>query len=193
MWYLWKARNGKLFNGVEVTPLDTLHKATREYDEWIVAQQALKGTTAKKRPHNNDQEERGRLHIPRCQVDASWATNQSTFGGGFVMELQDGTAMTGSLEVLTPLHAEMNSLIWAMRSSLHLRHDTMHFESDCLQMVKLIEEEEFWPPLAREWEDFFHTPDLLAKRARAKASEFSRINLLVPQGLAIQPNPFEPV
>ena len=80
-----------------MTPLDTLHKATREYDEWIVAQQALKGTTAKKRPHNNDQEERGRLHIPRCQVDASWATNQSTFGGGFVMELQDGTAMTGSL------------------------------------------------------------------------------------------------
>ncbi|KAF3521392.1 hypothetical protein F2Q69_00046780 [Brassica cretica] len=36
-----------------------------------VAQQALKGTTTKKRPHNNDQEERGRLHIPRCQVDAS--------------------------------------------------------------------------------------------------------------------------
>ena len=152
--------------------------------------------------------------MPRCQVDASWATNQSTFGGGFIMELQDGTAMTGSLgggkQVLTPLHAEMNSLIWAMRSSLHLRHVSMHFESGCLQMVKLIEEEEFWPSLASEWEDFFHTrslftsfslsfiprdcnaqADLLAKGARAKASEFSHVNLLPPQGLTFQPNPFE--
>lgn len=38
-----------------------------------------------------------RLHKSRCQVDASWATNQSTFGGGFVMELEDGSMISGSL------------------------------------------------------------------------------------------------
>lgn len=111
-----------------------------------MAQQAMKVGKAKERPLVSNQEEMNWLRKPRCQVDASWATNQSTFGGGLMMELQDGTTMSGSLggkQVLIPLHAEMNSLLWAMRSSLHLRHDSMHFESDCLQMVKLIEEEDF--------------------------------------------------
>ena len=38
----------------------------------------------------------------------------------------------------------------SMRNSLHMRHDTMHFESDCMQMVKLLEEEDYWSSLALE-------------------------------------------
>lgn len=86
----------------------------------------------------------------------------------------------------------------------------MHFESDCLQMVKLIEEEEFWPSLASEWEEFIHTrslftvfslsfvprelnarADFLAKGARAKATVFSLVNDVVPPGLASQSNHLE--
>ncbi|WZY76568.1 hypothetical protein YC2023_022952 [Brassica napus] len=86
----------------------------------------------------------------------------------------------------------------------------MHFESDSLQMVKLIEEEEFWPALASELDEFFHLrssftlfslsfiyrdfnsrADLLAKGARAKGYEFSHVNFLVPPELA-QTNPLEP-
>ena len=81
--------------------MDSLQKATQECEEceWLVAQQVMTIENAKERSHSDDQEEMNRLHKSRCQVDASWATNQSTFGGGFVMELEDGSMISGSLGV----------------------------------------------------------------------------------------------
>ncbi|KAG2332380.1 hypothetical protein Bca52824_003560 [Brassica carinata] len=38
VWFIWKGRNNKLFNGVEVSPLDTLHLALGEANSWKVAQ-----------------------------------------------------------------------------------------------------------------------------------------------------------
>ena len=58
-----------------------------------MAQQVMSTGKAKESLQSDDQEEMNRLHKPRCQVDASWATNQSTFGGGFVMELEDGSTI----------------------------------------------------------------------------------------------------
>ncbi|XP_033134838.1 uncharacterized protein LOC117127923 [Brassica rapa] len=214
MWYVWKARNDKLFNGVEISPLDSLHKVTQEGDEWLVAQEVTKFAKERDRPQSMEQEEINRLHKPRCQVDASWAINQSTFGGGLILEMEDGSTFTGSLgsrEVPSPLHAEFRTLLWAMSYTLRMSYNKMHFESDFLQMVKLIEEEEFWPSLASEWDEFSRLrslfnffsisfiprelnsrADLLAKGARAKGSISSHVNILVPPGLA-QTNLFEPV
>ena len=98
-----------------------------------------------------------------------------------------------------------------MGNSLRLGEESMHFESDCLQMVKLIEEEEYWPSLASKFDEFFHLrslftlfllsfihrefnsrADLLAKDARMKNSEFSHVNILVHPRLA-QSNPLETV
>lgn len=156
-----------------------------------------------------------RLHRSRCQVDASWTINQTTFGGAFIMELEDETLISGSFggnQVLSPLHAEVKSLLWAMRVSLQMRHS---FESDCLQLVKLIDEEEVLPSLASELEEFYYIRSLfnlfslyfiprefsvradtlakgVRKGARAKATEFSHVDSLVSPGLAL-PNPFEPI
>ncbi|KAF3506347.1 hypothetical protein F2Q69_00008752 [Brassica cretica] len=133
--------------------------------------------------------------------------------GGFVMDQEDESSISGSFgrnQVLYPLHAEFQALLSAMGNSLRMGHESMHFESDSLQIVKLIEEEEFWPALASELDEFFHLrsfftlfslsfiyrdfnsrADLLAKGARAKGYEFSHVNTLVPPGLA-QTNPLEP-
>ena len=84
-------------------------------------------------------------------MDASWATSQSTFGGGLILEMEDGSTFSGSLgsrQVPSPLHAEFRTLLWAMSYALRMSYNKMHFESYCLQMVKLIEEEELWPSLA---------------------------------------------
>ncbi|XP_013594374.1 PREDICTED: uncharacterized protein LOC106302404 [Brassica oleracea var. oleracea] len=84
---------------------------------------------------------------PFCRFDASWKDDDAGYGGGFVME-EDKNTIFGSFatnRVLSPLHAEFNTLLWTMKSSLLLGHISMVFESDCLQLVKLIEEEEEWP------------------------------------------------
>ena len=213
-WYLWKSRNDKLFNGVEISPLDSLQNASQESDEWCVAQDVVLAGKARERAATVYREEMMESHKPRCQVDASWAINQATFGGGFVLDKEDGSSISGSFgrnQVLSPIHAEFQSLLWAMGNSLRLGHESMHFESDCLQMVKLIEEEEYWPSLASELDEFFHLrslftlfslsfihrelnsrADLLSKDARMKNSEFSHVNILVHPDLA-QANPPGPV
>lgn len=63
-------------------------------------------------------------------------------------------------QVISPLHAEFHTLLWAMRETLRSGFTSLRFESDCLQLVKLIEEEEDWPAMASELDDFFRTRDL---------------------------------
>lgn len=109
MWYVWKERDDKWFNGVDLPPMDSLHKTTQEGEEWLVAQEVPKVAKERKRPQSIEQEEMNRLHKPRYQVDASWATNQSTFGGDLILEMEDGSMFSGSLgsrQVPSPLHAE---------------------------------------------------------------------------------------
>ncbi|XP_013632420.1 PREDICTED: uncharacterized protein LOC106337859 [Brassica oleracea var. oleracea] len=213
-WYLWKSRNDKLFNGVEISPLDSLLKASQESDEWCVAQEVVSAGKARESTATVNREEMMESHKPRCQVDPSSATNQATFGGGFVLDQEDGNSISGSFgrnQVLSPIHAEFQSLLWAMGNSLRLGQESMHFESDCLQMVKLIEEEEYWPSLASELDEFFHLRSLFtlfflsfihrefnsrayfhSKDARMKNSEFFHVNIFVHPGLA-QVNPPGPV
>ena len=79
----------------------------------------------------------------------------------------------------------------------------MKFESDYLQMVNLINDEEEWPSLVSEWNEFIHLrssftcfslfyiprnanvrADLLAKGARAQNLKFSHVNFQIPVWLA---------
>ena len=148
--------------------------------------------------------------FPRCQVDESWVTNSNVFSGGFVFYFEPGSHTYGSLgmqQVSSPHHAEFNILLCAMKYSLQLSYTSMSFNSDCLQLVKLINEEGDWPSLASEWNEFsflvsdFHEfsisfiprnrnvrADLLAKGARLQNSIFSHVNPLIPTWLAPHAN-----
>ena len=85
----------------------------------------------------------------------------------------------------------------------------MSFESDCLQLVKLINEEEDWPSLASEWNEFIFLvsefnvfsisfivrtrnvrADLLTKGARLQNSILSHVNSLIPTWVVSQANMF---
>ncbi|KAL0743430.1 hypothetical protein Bca4012_084943 [Brassica carinata] len=71
---------------------------------------------------------------------------------------KDGMTTYGSFasnRVLTPLHAEFQALVWAVKSSIQLDHSSMHFETDCLQLVNLLEEDEEdnWPSLLAEFDE----------------------------------------
>nr|VDD12552.1 unnamed protein product [Brassica oleracea] len=53
-------------------------------------------------------------------------------------------------QVLSPMHAEFTVLLNAMRYSLQLGFTLMSFESECFQLVKLINDEEDWSAMASE-------------------------------------------
>ena len=116
----------------------------------------------------------------------------------------------GKDQVLSPLHVEFSSLLWIMEYSLHLIIMSMNFESNCLQMVNLINDEEECSSLVSEWNELVHLrssftdfslsyifrnsnirADLLAKDARIQNSKFSHINSMIPVWLALKANLFE--
>ncbi|KAF2530744.1 hypothetical protein F2Q70_00031535 [Brassica cretica] len=62
-----------------------------------------------------------------------------------VLTTEDGMMISGSFasnQVFTPLHAEFQALLWAIKSSIQLDHSSMTFERDFLQLVNLVEEDE---------------------------------------------------
>ncbi|KAF3495542.1 hypothetical protein DY000_02054171 [Brassica cretica] len=175
LWFLWKARNEKVFNNKDISPLEVIQSAASEAASRRVA------------------------------VDTSWKEEDARYGGGFVMENEDGSTLFGSFasnRVLSPLHAEFGTLLWAMKSSLTLGHVSMAFESDRMQLVRLIEEEEEWPNLMAVFDEFFNLcswfvfcsisfvsrlknlrADCLAKGARSHGFFLSHVHSEVPTWL----------
>ncbi|CAA7020263.1 unnamed protein product [Microthlaspi erraticum] len=86
LWFIWKARNEKVFDNTDVEPLSTLQSAMSESISWLNAQSPA---TIKEQteplpllPRSDETES----CLPRCQVDASWGINSSNSGGGFVLD-----------------------------------------------------------------------------------------------------------
>ena len=72
---------------------------------------------------------------------------------------------------LSPLHAEMEALLWAMECMKNLRQFQVTFATDCSQLVKMVSEPEEWPAFASYLEDinslkegFFSSRDYLCTK-----------------------------
>ncbi|KAL0815994.1 hypothetical protein Bca101_072438 [Brassica carinata] len=122
LWYIWKAMNTKVFNNLDIDPLDTLKLAETESTLWAETQ-ILK-------------EQRTRQ---------AWYNTLEGFDG-----LLGGMNVRDSL---SPLHAEMEALLWAMVCMRNLRQFHVTFATDCSQLVKMVSEPEEWPAFANYLED----------------------------------------
>ena len=53
----------------------------------------------------------------------------------------------------SPLHSEIEALIWIMKCMRNLRQFSVTFATDCSQLVKMVSEPEEWPAFANYLED----------------------------------------
>ncbi|KAG5387723.1 hypothetical protein IGI04_029264, partial [Brassica rapa subsp. trilocularis] len=130
----------------------------------------------------------------RCQVDASWVHEGQKSGMGFI--LMDGekkilVGMKNCPNLTSPLQAEAEGLSWAMKKMLEEGHVSVHFETDCAQLIKLIQSLEEWPAMAETIEDiliisrgFVHFSFSYLPRARAGSDCFSITFVETPVWLA---------
>jgi len=60
--------------------------------------------------------------------------------------------------VLSPVHAELESLLCAMDYAIHNGFDSSYFATDCTELLKIVEEEDLWPVFATDIDSFnlFH-------------------------------------
>ncbi|XP_056843165.1 uncharacterized protein LOC130495707 [Raphanus sativus] len=68
---------------------------------------------------------------------------------------------------LSPLHAEVEALIWALECMRNLRQRQVTFATDCSQLVKMVLEPEEWPAFApylqeiKKLQESFHNSQII--------------------------------
>ncbi|KAL0716162.1 hypothetical protein Bca4012_065484 [Brassica carinata] len=168
LWYIWKARNNKVFSNLDVDPRDTLKLAEVESKLWLEAQNSIT------KPHT--QENTGATGdlpiIPGrwCFTDGSWKAQEVFSGQGWYSTLEGFDGLMGARNTRasqSPLHSEIEAFIWAMECMKNLRQFHVTFATDCTQLVKMVSEPEEWPAFATYLEDIrvlresFHHSELL--------------------------------
>ena len=130
LWYIWKARNNKIFSNLDIDPLDTLKLAETKSTLWaethiLNEQRTIPPTVATILPS-----------IPRiwCSADGSWKEGDTFSGKSWYSTLEGFYGLLGAKNVrasLSPLHAEMEALVWAMVCMRNLRQSQVTFATDC--------------------------------------------------------------
>ncbi|XP_024011096.1 uncharacterized protein LOC112086413 [Eutrema salsugineum] len=203
-----KAHNRKVFDNVVESPLDTLNHAISEEEAWRKAH-LLDDTLTEPRAIITPPGQ-PLATAPICHCDGSWTETGTSSGHGWIVTQGDLViymGLKGSRLSLSPLHAELESLLWAMKC---IKESSIHcscFATDCSDLLAMTENPEDWPNFASELEDFkifkesfssfriFHVPrrenvraDFLAKKARARGFSFSHVSSVAPDWLSLEEN-----
>ena len=188
MWYIWKARNEKVFNNKDISPLDTIQLAIKEAESWRIAQIAAEiveiGEENLPSVDNRSQQVSVTERVAaserwKCQVDASWIDDKEATGLGFSLLDENRPILFGArgdISSASPLHAEAEGIIWALQELLKIGRSEIHVLSDCEQLVKIIHTDTEWPALAPELDEI-----------KALSNEFLKFSIAaIPRSLNTQ-------
>lgn len=145
LWYLWKFRNDKMFNNMDHKPLNTLKYALGEATPWEQSQLLdVAGI-----PSHQVQTVFPTSIRSVCQVDGSWTCDNLFSGLGWCPIQATGVLTSisakGQRRSLTPLHAELEVLIWEMKCMVMHHELTITFHFFQTDLVKMVSDPEVWP------------------------------------------------
>ena len=120
-----------------------------------------------------------------CFIDGSWKENDVFSRQGWLSILEGFAGLLGARNVracLTPLHAEIEALLWTMECMKNLRQFQGTFATDCSQLMKMLSEPEEMPAFANYLENIktlrksFIRPEIIyvPKMQNSKADSLTR-------------------
>jgi len=209
MWYIWKARNRKIFDNLCVPPHETLDLAIQEEGEWRRANQ-------REDPQSETNPTVQMTQIPEfnpvCFIDGSWHEAEARSGHGWLVSCGGRLlhlGLKGSRRSLSPLHAELETLLWSMKCLVAIPMTSILILTDCSDLLEMTSNPEEWPTFSAELRDFVYYRDLfacfsikyisrsgntsadhLAKCARVRGFCFSHVSSTVPDWLSIESSSF---
>ncbi|XP_019101571.1 PREDICTED: uncharacterized protein LOC104789580 [Camelina sativa] len=164
MWYIWKARNARVYENIDERPEEIVLVAEGEAMTWQHAQvegDIMDLTSAVNAPEPGQR--RPAVNLPtsftgyRCLVDGSWKPSDPLAGAGWVCSsVQDPTLIKGATNFrrsLSPLHAEVEAFIWAMRCMIGHDFRDVAFYTDCSDLVKMVSSPSDWPAFSAYLDD----------------------------------------
>ena len=205
IWYIWKARNEKLFRGIDRDPLDLVRHAESECQAWFDANEVVQTVAL-----DNINEEPQVVSLRNiCLLDGSWTSSAVFSGCGWAwMDSSGNTQLMGTRNFPrreSALHSEVEALRWAMENML--QHSTCQsFGTDCKELIAMVKDPQAWPSFSTELErietlqicfpefNIIHVPrahnqiaDFLAKTTRSFHRELHFIGCSIPVWLPRPP------
>ena len=159
LWYIWKARNDKIYSNKDGNPQEILRLAEVESKIWMEAQLTVNGPRENSYNGSLQQSADLDLDVSRvCYIDGAWKKEDIFTGQGWFCRKSGSTdVMMGAMNLrrsLSPLHAEFEALIWAMECMNTLQFSDVVFATDCSQLVKMVSTPDEWPAFFRHIEEF---------------------------------------
>ncbi|XP_013601232.1 PREDICTED: uncharacterized protein LOC106308638 [Brassica oleracea var. oleracea] len=151
IWYIWKARNDKLFRGIDRDPLELVRYAESECQAWFNANEMVPSPQQEHSSYQPQVLSLGRI----CIIDGSWTSTSQFSGCGWAwMDSLGEVQLMGARNYIrreSPLHSELEALRWAMESMLQYS-TCQRFGTDCKDLIPMIKEPRAWPCFATELE-----------------------------------------
>ena len=151
IWYLWKARNDKIFRRIDRDPLELVRYVESECQVWFNANEIIPTP-----PQDLNIEEPQVLSLGNIyMIDGSWTSTAQFSGYRWVwLDRLGKVQLMGTRNHIrreSALHSEMEALRWAMESML--QHSTYQsFGIDYKDLIAMIYELHAWPSFATELE-----------------------------------------
>ena len=178
IWYIRKARNDKLFRGIDRDPLELVRYAESECQAWFDANEVVQPVVQDNNPEVSQVISLGNI----CLLDGSWTSSAHFSGCGWVwMDSARNVQLMGTRNFTrrkSALHSDVEALRWAMENML--QHSTCQsFGTDCKELITMIKDPQAWPSFATELERietlqicFTDLNIIHVLRARNKISDF---------------------
>ncbi|KAF2553995.1 hypothetical protein F2Q68_00035655 [Brassica cretica] len=147
IWYIWKARNDKLFRGIDRDPLKLVRYAENECQAWFDANEMV---PSPQQEHSSDQPQVLSLGSI-CMIDGTLTSTSQFSGCGWAwMDSLGEVQLMGTRNYIrreSHLHSELEALIWAIESMLQYS-TCQSFGTDCKDLIAMIKEPQAWPCFA---------------------------------------------
>ena len=151
IWYIWKARNDKLFRGIDRDPLELVRHAESECQAWFNANEMIAPVG-----QANDNEVNQAISLGNiCMLDGSWTASDRFSGCGWIWtDSAENVQLMGTRNFTrceSALHSEVEAMRWAMENMLQ-HSPCQRFGTDCKELIAMIKEPQEWPSFATELE-----------------------------------------
>ncbi|XP_019096517.1 PREDICTED: uncharacterized protein LOC104768075 [Camelina sativa] len=164
MWFIWKARNARVFDNIAERPEDIVRVAEGEAAAWQQAQIEDDLVTSPTFPVVSELPVRvPTVSLPsvfsgyRCFIAGSWKAGDLYAGAGWCCtSIQTTLPFLGAKNFrrsLSPLHTEVEAFLWAMRCMIGHDFREVAFYTDCSDLVKMVSSPSDWPAFSAYLDD----------------------------------------